>query len=132
MTRGHVAAALTAFAFAWGLALMVYALRAPAYAPDGETIVEVNGAGILLVLAIPAALALVAWIGWHVACAHGSRSALLSGDVAVWLSVLFTFITGFSVGMFTIPGTLALLIAMALLGDRAPAAATAARCGRAA
>ena len=128
MTRGHVAAGLTAFAFAWGLALLAFAQWWPAYS-DGGTIVEVNGSGALIGVAIPAVLALVAWTGWRAACARGSRAGRRTGDVAVWAMVFFTFITGFSIGVVTVPGTAALLIAMTLIPDRAPAAATTARFG---
>ena len=128
MNNGEMAAALTVFAFLWGLVLIAWATGYPAYS-DGSTIVETNGPGALVPIAIPSALAAVAWAGWHAACARGSRAGLRTGDAAVWVMVFFTFITGFSIGLMTVPGTVMLLLAMALMPDRPAAAATAARCG---
>ena len=120
-TRTTVALALAAV---WGAGLLVAALVLPVYdeastslAPDGSTVarsgsatlVEVNGAGVLVVAAAP----LVAAIG--VALLLRARSRHPAAGVAAWgvVAVLagLAVVGLLSIGVFFVPAVAALAVA---------------------
>src|SRR5207248_251183 len=88
MGHGRWAFALTLAGFAWGVALVAGAFVVPVYSglsvsagSSGEqvthsyssTLVEENGFGVLIPVAIPLVLAALVWFALHRRCARGSR-----------------------------------------------------------
>ncbi|MGI8903971.1 MAG: hypothetical protein ACR2IP_10015 [Solirubrobacteraceae bacterium] len=90
---------------AWALGLFVV---------GAATLTNDNGARILAPLAVPAVLTVMAWIALHHQSALHSRAARRAAWIAIGLLVLFSLLTGFSIGLFVLP-TAALLIAAAAL-----------------
>ena len=123
MNRGRSAFGLTALACAW----LVFLVPAAAFVPAGSektvysngltttsstTLVQSDGAWVLALMAVPALLGLIAWVGLHRRC-RGRGAELL-----VWLPIgllyAFSFVSGFSVGLFVFPAALALGFAGAI------------------
>ena len=80
----------------------------PVVATRTATLVEVNGPGVLVVLAIPIALPVLAL------AAGKSRFRRATHVVGALLLVGFCLLTGFSVGLFYVPTALAMVVAAAL------------------
>jgi hypothetical protein len=120
--RGRWAFALTVASFVWGLALVGAAFVVPVYSVEegggsGEavtttsTLVDVNGLGVLVPVALPAAIVVLVWFALHGKCSRGTSR---SGGIAwVLIGFLATFclLAAFSIGMFVVP--VALLLAAA-------------------
>lgn len=120
--RGLWAFWLTVTAFAWALGVVAAALVVPLYTGEsstvaGETVgttstlIDENGLGVLVPVALPAVLTLLVWLALHHKCSRGSRR---SAEAAWWLvGVLgiFVLLAGFTIGMFVAP--VALLLAAA-------------------
>ncbi len=123
MTRGRWAPGrralvLTASALLWSVGLLVAALVVPV--SGSATLVDQNGSGILLVIAIPAVVSALAWIALWRKCARGGR---VSGYVAwtcVWVLSGFCVLAILSIGVFVAPA--AVLLALAAKGT--PSGAT--------
>ncbi len=100
---------LTVGAFCWGAALLLAALLVPV--SGAQTLVEQNGAHVLIFVAAPAGIAALVAISLRVRC---SRGGSVSGYVA-WalIAVLFAeCLVGIaSVGLYIVP--VALLLARA-------------------
>jgi len=101
-----------ALALLWSIALLVAALVVPAY--GSTTLVGENGTGVLLVIAIPAALTLAAWLAlWH-KCSRGGRA----GGYLAWTCVAllggFCLLGALSIGVFVVPAVIFLARAAAL------------------
>jgi hypothetical protein len=117
MRRGRWAFALTAAGFAWAAALVPAALLVPVYSgktasasgsfSTNATLVAENGAGVLVPIAIPAAVAALVWYALHRRCTRGGSSYLAWSLVA--LLAAFSFVAAASIGMFLMP--IALLLA---------------------
>jgi hypothetical protein len=125
--RGWIAFGLAVGAVGWGLLLVPWALLSPAYhglsceaVPGGTctstsaTLVAVNGTGVLVWVALPALAAVLGWLLLHRACAERSRAAVNGAWLLVLVLLAFSFVTGFSIGLFVLPIPL-LLGASALL-----------------
>ena len=129
--RGWAAFGLASLAVVWSALFAASAFFFPAYSgerctatPAGAaectstsaTLVGVNGLGIVVWVVLPAAAALLDWLLLHRTCATGSRKA---SDLA-WLLVVgllvFSLVTGFSIGLLVFPTAL-LLGGSALLVD---------------
>lgn len=129
--QGRRAFGLTVMAAFWSVAILVGAFLWPAYAvesvgPGGhavsssQTLVQVNGLGVLVPVLIPAALTVLVWFLLHRRCSRGARWAGTSAWVAIAVLWAFTVITGFSIGDLVLPISLLLTFA-ARLTPRAPA-----------
>jgi len=103
----------------WSLALVAAAFVAPLY--NGQmisstggvthttsTLFEQNGMRVVVVLAAPLVITLLAWLGLHERCARGSRL----GTVAAWSCVAFlaafAVVGSMTVGPFVLPVVLLL------------------------
>jgi uncharacterized membrane protein len=128
MSRGRVAFGLTTLACAWLVCLVPAAAIVPVYSGEtstsaGEvsrssaTLLAENGSWVLWLMAVPALLGLIAWIGLHRKCSgRGRRDATLAWfPISVLLA--FSIIGGFSVGIFVLPAAVALVVAGALTPD---------------
>lgn len=81
---------------------------------SSATLVGENGAWLLGLMGVPAALGLIAWIGLRRKCSgRGSEDAKLAW-IPISLLLAFSIIGGFSVGVFVLPAALALVVAGAL------------------
>jgi hypothetical protein len=127
--RGWWAFWLTVTAFAWALGLVAAAFLAPAYSgveteslPGGatravsttSTLVDANGLGVLIPIALPAALTVLVWCALRYKCARGSRRGSEAAWWIVGLLAIFSLLTGFTVGVFVLPVALLLAGAAAL------------------
>ena len=129
--RRNVALGLALAAVLWGLVLLGGALTLPVYSgtttsvacpgcpevseSNTRTLVEVNGAGVLIVVALPLVVSLaVTFALWRRAWRAGAW-------VLVALLWLFAFLGLGSIGMFVAPAALLLTIAIALGGRTASA-----------
>jgi hypothetical protein len=113
MNEGRVAFGFTVAGFAAALAVFAYLWRAPVYS-DGATLAETNGDWVLMLVAAPALVAAVAWIGLHAACSRSSRVGRRVAWAAISLLALTTLLGILSIGMLLAPVT-ALLVAGAAL-----------------
>lgn len=117
---GRATRALLIAAAVYSVALIVGGFLVPVYtsesvtssgaiARESQTLVEVNGAWVLVVLTIP----LLVTIGVAASLRRGP-----SGRLAAWLLVfalgVFTVLSLLSIGLFVLPVTLTLVIACAL------------------
>ena len=117
--RGRWAFALTVTAFTWGLALVPAALLLPAYqgstssssgvtALTSATLVAENGPWVLGLMALPAGLALIAWLGLHRRCASAGKHGGALAWTAIALLALLSVLAAASVGPFLLPAALLL------------------------
>ena len=144
--RGRWAFGLTAGAFAWALAMIPAAFLLPVYGTEAvtnavssssgttvsvaqhgsATLVAVNGASaqLLIVVALPAVLAMVAWFGLHRVCARGSAPGRRVAAAAICVLAALTFLTGFSIGSEMLPVLVLLVVARSLTPPAIPHSAT--------
>lgn len=112
-------------ALGWSALLIVAAVVLPVYggttsssaggtAEFSATLVDVNGASVLVPVSIPAALCAIACVLLHLANRHGWRSARRGAWGAAWLLALFAFVTGFTIGPLVLPAVAMLFGAAAL------------------
>jgi hypothetical protein len=114
LDRGRWAFALTGLASLWSIGLIVAAVLVPVYSSQtvslhggattsSSTLVEVNGAGVLIPVSVPAAVAFLVWIALRRKCTGGGR---VSGYVA-WSSIGILVALGVlaipSVGLLVLP-----------------------------
>ena len=125
---GRVPLATLLLATVYGVALIVAGFVAPAYQSDGlsssgevthsaDTLVGVNGRGVVFVLAVPLVATLL------VGCAlwlHSRRGALLIAWTVTGLLAAFTLLALLSIGLFVLPVTAALIVACAASRPRRP------------
>jgi hypothetical protein len=109
---------LTVAAFAWSMALLVAALVVPIY--GSATLVQENGRGVLLVVAVPAVLSATVWLALWRRC---SRGGPVSGYVA-WTGVAglagFCLLGLASIGLFVVPVAVLLAWAVAITPPASP------------
>jgi hypothetical protein len=106
--------AVVAAALVWVAALVVpvYSGSSSTGRSSRATLVDVNGPRVLVLLAIPIAIAL---IGLLAVTGRLPRSALPVACALMWM---WTIITGFSVGLFYLPADVALIVAFAAMPPR--------------
>lgn len=134
--RGRWAFALSVLALSWAVALIPAAFLVPVYAGAGETVyspaqgaaittsqtlpsstlIAENGASVrlLAVLALPAALAALAWFGLHRKCTRTGVAGARIAAFALGLLSAFAVVTGLSIGGFVLPVVVLLAIAAIL------------------
>jgi hypothetical protein len=111
---GYAAFALATAAVVWTAGFTWWALTAPAYS-DGETILQANPETLVrIAVGTPLASSMLAWVLLHIACRRGSTTAHTAGLVLASLLVIFSFVTGFSIGLLVLPGAVALSIGAAI------------------
>lgn len=111
--RALWALGLSLFAVAWGIALVGAAFVVPAY-DDGSTLAEENTAWVAIPVAVPAALAALAYLGLRLRCTHGSTRGTISAWLAISLLFGFAVIAILSIGALALIPALALAVAAAL------------------
>ena len=101
------------FAGFWGLALVIAAVTVPVYS-SGGTLTEVNGDGILAVVAIP----LLVTVGVALALRHryrtGRRGPGVVAPMLTGLVLIFCVLGMLTIGVFVLPVAIALVVACAL------------------
>jgi hypothetical protein len=113
MRSGRWAFALTAAAVAWCAMLVVAAFLVPVY-NDGATLADDNGAAVALPVAIPAALALLTWLGLRHRCTRASRAGTLLAWISIALLAAFGLVGAASIGLFVLPAAVLLAAAASL------------------
>lgn len=143
INRGRRALALTLLAVAWGVALIVLAVVLPVYsasettssgqtsAAASQTLVQVNGVGVLAPVALPALFAALVWFALHRKCSRGGRGAEYLAWTVIGLLFALSMLAAASIGMFVVPMAL-LLACAAMLTPAGGDAGTAVPGGRAA
>jgi hypothetical protein len=122
--RGWAAFGLGAGAVAWSLALVAAAFTVPAYSGEGcelvpggapscgplpsQTLFDVNGWWVVELLLAVAFLAAIALWALHVRCSRRSASATTAATCCIVGLAAFSFVTGFSIGLFVLPVVLLL------------------------
>ena len=92
----------------------VWALFASTYS-SGETVLEANPEfSVRVAVAAPLLVTLAVGLLLHVACHFGATWARRAASTMAWLLVVFAVITGFSIGMFVLPGAVVLVLAASL------------------
>jgi hypothetical protein len=117
-SRGRRASGFTALAFVWSLALLVAALTVPAY--GSATLVDENGRGVLLVVAVPALISLVVWLALWRKCSRGGRLSGALAWSAIAILAVFCLLAVFSIGVYVLPVAVLLARAAALTPSPAP------------
>ena len=112
--RGWLAYGLGAGAVAWALLLIVAAFFYPAYSGlecgttgtcmrTSSTLFAKNGWWVVELLAAVALVTVLAFYALHVVCAKGSNTAAGVATGCIVALLLFSFVTGFSIGLFVFP-----------------------------
>jgi hypothetical protein len=128
---GHWAAGLTSASVVWASALAPAAFFIPVYGTEttrliarpgtapltdvrhgSASLIAANGTDVrlIVVIALPAALAVIAWIGLRALCTRGRISGRRVATTAIIALAALTLLTGFSIGVEMFPA-LALLMA---------------------
>jgi hypothetical protein len=111
---GRAAFGLATAAVVYAAAFTVWALVAPVYS-SGQTILEVNPEfSVRVAIAMPLLVTSTVWLLLHVACRFDASLARIAGSTVAWLLIAFAVITGFSIGVFVMPGAVMLVAAAAL------------------
>ena len=112
--NGRTAFWLATSAVMCAAAFTVWALFAPGYS-SGETILEANPEfSVRVAIAAPLLLTSTVWVLLHVACRFDATWARRAASTIAWLLVAFALVTGFSIGLFVVPGAVVLVIAASL------------------
>jgi hypothetical protein len=108
---GRRALVLATAAVVWAAGFTGWALTASAYS-DGQTLLEANPeTTVRVAVAIPLVVSAIVWVLLSTACRTHSRAARVAGIVVASLLVAFAVVTGFTIGLFVLPGALALVFA---------------------
>lgn len=122
---GRVTQIALAVAVLFGVGLIVAGFVAPLYSTEiasssGEvtrgtaTLVEVNGAGVMVVLSLPLVMAVaVGWALWQ----RRRRGAVALAWTLTGLLAVFTLLAMLSIGVFVLPVTAALIVACGTAGQ---------------
>jgi hypothetical protein len=98
--NGRLAFGLTVTAVGWSAALVGAALLFPAYS-DGSSLVAYNGAWVLGLIGVPAAVAAAVWFVLHRRCTVGAGTAI--AWTLVSLLFLSSLVSAGSIGLFMLP-----------------------------
>ena len=111
---------LATAAVAWSVGFTVWVLTASFYEPGGETILEANDElTVRVALLLPAAISALVWLALHIACRDGRRRPRTVGLAGASMLLGFALLTGFTIGMFVLPGAIALMAAAVMTPIRA-------------
>jgi hypothetical protein len=113
VTGGRIAFSASALAVVLSGILVSAAFWAPVY-NDGSTLVDVNGAGVLVPVSVPLVLAIAAFGGLWARCARGSVAGYRAAVAILGLLAFFTVLSSFSIGIFVLPLTALVGTAVAL------------------
>ena len=109
--RGRLAFALATGAVVWAAGFTAWALTASAYS-DGQTILEANPeTTVRVAVALPLVASALVWVLLSAACRTNRAWARTCGIVAASFLVFFAVVTGFTIGLFVLPGAVALMVA---------------------
>jgi hypothetical protein len=90
-----------------------WASSSGAQSAGSQTLVQVNGLGVLIPVGIPLVIAVVVWAALHHKCSRGGRA----GDYVAWACIAalgcFCVVAILSIGIFVVP--VAILLASAVL-----------------
>lgn len=113
MTRGRIAFLTSLLAILGGGALFISAFTVSMYS-NGQTMFAEEGTEILPGLLMPLVFATIAFAGLAAKCTSGSAGGERAAVIALTLLLLFTIITGFSIGILVLPITALVAVAVIL------------------
>jgi hypothetical protein len=113
MTRGRIAFLTSLLAILGGGALFISAFTVSMYS-NGQTMVAEEGTEVLPGLLMPLVFATIAFAGLSAQCTSGSIWGERAAVIALTLLVLFTIVTGFSIGILVLPITALVAVAVIL------------------
>jgi hypothetical protein len=116
MTRGRIAFTASALSVVLAGVLVSAAFWAPMY-NDGSTLVDVNGTEVLIPVAVPLAITLIAFAGLWAKCSRGSNAGYVAAIVVMSLLGIFTLLAVLSIGIFVLPITALVATAVATTPD---------------
>ncbi len=103
---------LTVLALLWSVGLLIAAIAVPVY--GSATLVDENGHGVLLVVAVPAAISVAVWIALWRECTHGGRVSRYVAQACVWVLAAFCVMGILTIGAFVAPVAVLLAFAVSL------------------
>ncbi len=115
---GRRAFVFTVVALLWSIGLLIAAFMAPVY--GSATLVDENGRGVLLVVAVPAVISVAVWIALWRKCTRGGR---VSGYVAwacVSILAALCLVGILTIGVFVAPVAVLLARAASLTPSGSP------------
>jgi hypothetical protein len=115
-SSGQRAFILTLLAFVWSAGLFIAALTVPEY--GSATLVDENGSGVLVVMAVPAVISLAVWLALWLKCTRGGTVSGIVAWTCVSLLAMFCVVGLASIGMFVIPVALLLAGAVSVTPSR--------------
>lgn len=111
-SRGARPFVLTVLAFVWSIGLLAAALLAPEY--GSATLVDENGLGVLVPVAVPAVISVAVWLALWRKCSRGGPVGGAVAWTGVSILAVFCLIALASIGMFVVPVALLLACAASL------------------
>jgi hypothetical protein len=99
-------------AFVWSIGLLVAALLAPEY--GSATLVDENGWGVLVPVAVPAVISVAVWLALWRKCSRGGSVGAAVAWTGVSVLAVFCLIALASIGLFVLPVALLLGCAASL------------------
>jgi hypothetical protein len=111
--RGRIAFGTSFLAVALSAVFVSAAFWAPMYS-NGSTLVQDNGMRVLIPVSIPLLLSLAAFAGLWLKCTRGSVAGERVAAAVLAVLAFFTILTGFSIGIFVLPLTALVAVAVAL------------------
>ena len=125
MSRGRIAFGASALAVVFGAVLFSAAFWAPLYSEARSgiagttqaTLVDVNGYRVLIPVAIPLVLALIAFVGLWARCTRGSNVGNIAAIVVLTILGCFTLLGAMTIGIFVLPITALVATAVAITPD---------------
>jgi hypothetical protein len=120
--RGRQAFWLTVAALAWSAVLIGAAFLFPAYgssssaaqASGSQTLVQVNGLGVLIPVGVPLVVSAMVWAALHHKCARGGRVGDYIARTCVGLLGCFCLLAILSIGIYVAPVAVLLACAVSL------------------
>ncbi len=95
----------------WAAGFTVWALTASVYS-DGQTILEANPeTTVRVAVALPLVASILVWVLLSAACRTNRGWARTCGIAAASFLAFFAVVTGFTIGLFVLPGAVALIAA---------------------
>jgi hypothetical protein len=96
----------------WAAGFTLWVLTASFYEPSGQTILQANPElAVRVALLLPVVLSVLVWLALHVARRDGRRGARALGLTGATVLLCFSLLTGFTIGLFVLPGAIALTVA---------------------
>jgi hypothetical protein len=112
--QGFWAWVLTTGACLWSFALIVAAVT---IRTGGGTLVQENGTWVIIPVAVPAVISVLAWFVLHHRCTRGGNWTGTTASLLTGLLAVFSVVGMASIGMFVLPVAVLLALGVQLTPD---------------